>query len=1418
MLEKTKLLIFTIFLILISITAVCANDNSTFDEITTADDSQEDIPILSSGEGNFTELSELINGDNNVISLDKDYKYSSGDTVTSSGITINKPITVNGNGHTIDASNFGRIFSISSSNVIINNITFINSKYSGQGAAIYASGQNLTVSNSTFSNNYATSGGAAIFTSNSNTIIDNCNFEGNTAYYYGGAIRSAGANLIINNSHFDHNSLTTSSSYYSGGAVYSYGLNPMILNSEFTNNINQNGAYAAALSVYGNNGFLNNSKFINNTGGDSGAIYWKSESGKIDNSEFINNTATNYDGGAIGVYANNVKITNSYFEGNSANNHGGGIFFHYNKGILDNLTFVGNKAATGAGAYLISSSYSNDNSNSGTVLNNSRFISNHARYGGAGVDATSKAKIMNCEFINNTAGNYGGAVGLTNSELINATLTNNSAIHGGAVYTYNSKISNSTFTDNHATDGNSVYILDYSTLENNIIYDSDIFVYDNGTKGSVISNTHNINNLMTTDTGYFAYCAERYNTNPYTGVYDNRLVLLKNSINHQPIGEYLKILIYQYLDHMEDLRNYDFHDYVWIFTDKEYWNSTEPIIKEVIKLYDEGFRVPTENACKVLSNGTLMYFNFSSMISPSGQQNLFLFKFDHSSVINETLDKEVLNKTAIVGDNIEFRIVISNKGTDVVYDNFIEDKDYSNGLVYQDWRAEVGNWSYDNLTGHWKLPSLNPGNSASIILIFKVLVNGTLYNNATSGVGNINVTNSSDKIRVYNPNMTVEKITINKTVELGEQVKFEIVVKNTGDKDLDNITVTEFKFDGLIFDSYEENELWSYSKVNGKPTWKLNKILKPKEVSAIIVIFNTTDYGNFTNIVVVGSNETDNKTCNNTTKVLKPDFTVQKNTLTPFVIVGNQTEFEIIVKNTGEVDLDDIVVIEENYYGLRYDHADTGDLWAYEPVNGKHAWRLNYTLKPGAEEYFFIYFNTTIVGNFTNYIVATSNKTDNKTGNNTTVVNKTVKEEGNFSNFTVKKITLDKTVIIGNLVEFQILVKNTGNTTIHNLTVYEDKFDGLTYHSYHDHFDLWEFNEKDLSWRLNSDFYPGEELGIHVFFNTTRTGTFTNCVVVTSNETDNKTGNNTTKVFKPGINIEKNAINKTVIVGEQVTFEIIVHNIGEEILYNVTVRELEYEGLIYDHFIDHFKFWSKNDDLSWTLNKPFAPGEYEGFYLVFNTTKRGTFTNYVSVHANDTDNDTDNDTVDVLGYNLTVSKITLNNVVKIGQTVEFEIIVKNTGDLTLSDVFVIESKYDSGLVYLNYVSIKGNWKHSLNDGKHMFTLIDDLKAGDSSSFRVIFNTTQIGNFTNTVVAGYNNTNVTNSTNATEVVNKTTNETESLNKTYGTGKGGDNNNTNVNLTHDEKTKLKTQIDNKTTGNPILLLLLVLVLIPIRRFKN
>ncbi len=178
---------------------------------------------------------------------------------------------------------------------------------------------------------------------------------------------------------------------------------------------------------------------------------------------------------------------------------------------------------------------------------------------------------------------------------------------------------------------------------------------------------------------------------------------------------------------------------------------------------------------------------------------------------------------------------------------------------------------------------------------------------------------------------------------------------------------------------------------------------------------------------------------------------------------------------------------------------------------------------------------------------------------------------------------------------------------------------------------------------------------------------------------------------------------------------------------------------------------------------------------------------------------------------MTVSKITINKVVKVGDKVEFEIVVTNNGDFDLENVFVRESKYDSGLDYVRYYSVDGNWKYSYNAGKPLFTL-DSLKIGESASFRVIFKVLSAGNFSNTVEAGYNNTTVANSTNTTEGVNKTVpkNDTNKKNETPDKPKKPE-----VPI---EKNNLKTHIDKMATGNPLLVLLLALILIPLRRFKK
>lgn len=341
-------------------------------------------------------------------------------------------------------------------------------------------------------------------------------------------------------------------------------------------------------------------------------------------------------------------------------------------------------------------------------MSNSRFINNTAIYGG-GFDAIYHFVVRNTQLINNTAKNYGGGASVAHSTLDNLTVIGNNATFGGGVFIFQTDLLNSNFTDNQARYGNSIYVITESNLQNNDYVDDNYYLKEKAVNGTVIG-SHEIRNMLQTAEGYFGFCSEAYNSKPYSGEYDHSMELLKNALSGESVSEYLKILIYQFVDHVDDLRRTGFHNYVWAFTDNDFRNLSDPIVKHVIELYDSGFRVPTVNACKVLSNGTLMYINYSSIITPSSQQNLFLFKYEYGDVINETFTKEALNQTANIGDEIEYRIVVSNRGKSPIYDLWIEDKDYSKGLVYESWKSENGNWSYDNKTGHWKLGVLDAGN------------------------------------------------------------------------------------------------------------------------------------------------------------------------------------------------------------------------------------------------------------------------------------------------------------------------------------------------------------------------------------------------------------------------------------------------------------------------------------------------------------------------------------------------------------------------------------------------------------------------------------------------------------------------------------------------------------------------------------
>ena len=236
---------------IICITAVNAHENLTSDDdLQIPEDSivlksTQDEEILSEGEtGTFKELAQLIQSSSGELTLDKDYKYSSGDSSYSSGIPINKQLTINGNGHTIDGSNSARIFSVSGSNVVLRNITFTHAPIYYDGSVVNSNGYNLNIDNCTFKDNNAqyglilTSGyyfsltnsqflnnraygATTLYCISPYSTIDNCTFTGNTATYEsGGAVYMYGGSSTIKNSVFTNNTAKTTGGPRGGGALY----------------------------------------------------------------------------------------------------------------------------------------------------------------------------------------------------------------------------------------------------------------------------------------------------------------------------------------------------------------------------------------------------------------------------------------------------------------------------------------------------------------------------------------------------------------------------------------------------------------------------------------------------------------------------------------------------------------------------------------------------------------------------------------------------------------------------------------------------------------------------------------------------------------------------------------------------------------------------------------------------------------------------------------------------------------------------------------------------------------------------------------------------------------------------------------------------------------------------------------------
>ncbi len=500
----------------------------------------------------------------------------------------------------------------------------------------------------------------------------------------------------------------------------------------------------------------------------------------------------------------------------------------------------------------------------------------------------------------------------------------------------------------------------------------------------------------------------------------------------------------------------------------------------------------------------------------------------------------------------------------------------------------------------WVVTDVTTTTPMVITIDIKVTKDGTWTNNLTLN----NVYTVNETVTTVVPNKTVD----NPTPVVGQVIKYDLTVVNTGDVDISkNMTLVDTLPDGLEYaGSYvvSGGQVLDF-KQNGKVlTWIVSGVSTTVPM-VITVDIKVTKAGTWTNNLTLNNEFTVNQTITAIDNV--SDLDISKVTLTPNVKVDDSVIFEIVVVNNGNVKLTNVFV-EETYFdeGLIYESWYVNNDWTYSFVNDKHRWTLNKELNPGEVVNFFVIFSANSTGVFKNIVTGGADNALNKTAQDFTNVSDDPTPYQNSTenpDLDINKVALDKVILLNNQVIFEIVVHNTGDVGLSDVIVSENPQDGLKYVSWYDNSALWRYNG-DLTWSLNSILYPGEYATFYVVFDALKSGNITNHVSVVSNATPVKYANGSVEVLVPSLSVEKITLNKTVRVGEQVMFEIVVENDGSVVT-----------GLKYNSFIDNSGNWIFNNDMTWTYKNPLKSGESASFIVVFDTLELGDFINVITAES-----------------------------------------------------------------------------------------------------------------------------------------------------------------------------------------------------------
>jgi uncharacterized repeat protein (TIGR01451 family)/gliding motility-associated-like protein len=534
-------------------------------------------------------------------------------------------------------------------------------------------------------------------------------------------------------------------------------------------------------------------------------------------------------------------------------------------------------------------------------------------------------------------------------------------------------------------------------------------------------------------------------------------------------------------------------------------------------------------------------------------------------LVDLSLTKSINNNTPIVGENVTFRITVSNAGPSEANGVVVTDK-LPSGYSFVSAAPSVG--TYNNISGSWTIGNLANAGTATLDITAKVLPTGN-YNNiaevtgtnevdANSTPGNNDATENDQSEVIVTPIQSAD-LSVVKTVDLvgtakvGDTVTFTIAVKNDGPSDATGVVIKDLLPSGYEFVSASPTA-GMYNRTTG--LWTVSRPIKANTTENIPITAKVLKNGNYTNTAeVTASDQPDPDSTPNdgtgddfstvtTTPSALVNLAVVKriNNATPDV--GSTVVFTLEVINNGPSDATNVVVTDNLPSGYTFSTA-TASIGTYSAGTGQ--WTIG-SLANGAKATIDISATVNPTGIYLNTATAISTETDGNPTDNTSSVSSTPRAIADLS---LVKTVVNASPNIGENAIFNIVVTNNGPSDATNIVVTDRLPSGYSFVSAVP--SVGTFNSNSGGWSVGN-LSSGNSATLTITAKVLATGNYNNVAEVTGS--DQFDPNSTPGNNNPQENDQSVVVVTPVNVADLVTTKTVDKsnpNQGDIVQYTITV-------------------------------------------------------------------------------------------------------------------------------------------------------------------------------------------------------------------------------------------------------------------------